>query len=497
MTTNSKMFKFMLASLLGILLICNCTMADVPDEWLGVINKTFNDTTPVMATVVTEDGSSIDLNNSYIAAFLGDEIRGCVEFKRWDKLNLEFFNLGIGAESTTESGYAFKFYNPATDRIYDLKNPEDNEPLKYNGDGYGKLAVSSEGKTVLEPFVLTLPQYPISVTGGKASTTKAFQGDTVEITADTAPEHTFFNGWESEDGIKFADEKASKTTFAMPAKNVSVTAVFENEPMYEFTVVNGTPTKGQTYKGDTVTVTAEAPEAHKEFTAWTSEDDVVFQEPNSLTTSFTMPERNVTVKAEFADEKKVQYKIVNGSSTGGEEYAGETITITAKAPEAHKVFKKWQSDSINFAAPEQETTTFVLPKTDDIVTVTAVFDDEPMYEYTVVNGTPASGKAYAGDTVTITAIDRSKEHWLFDKWTGDASIADSTKATTTFTMPAKAVTITANYNEEGQYGVTVNGGKADKSTAYRGDTVTITADTTDANKQFVRWTSSDVTMKDA
>ena len=70
------------------------------------------------------------------------------------------------------------------------------------------------------------------------------------------------------------------------------------------------------------------------------------------------------------------------------------------------------------------------------------------YEVTVTNGT-GSGNYAAGETVTITANAASDGH-MFDKWVvedGSASItlADANSATTTFVMPAGAVSVKATY----------------------------------------------------
>ena len=75
------------------------------------------------------------------------------------------------------------------------------------------------------------------------------------------------------------------------------------------------------------------------------------------------------------------------------------------------------------------------------------------YNITVTNGTASVGagsaitKAEPGTVVTITA-DAPAEGKVFDKWvvnSGAVTLKDSTSATTTFTMPADDVQITATY----------------------------------------------------
>ena len=69
------------------------------------------------------------------------------------------------------------------------------------------------------------------------------------------------------------------------------------------------------------------------------------------------------------------------------------------------------------------------------------------YTVTVNNGScDAANRQYLeGDTVTVTA--NTISGITFKKWSSaDVTVASETSAATTFTMPAKAVTVTANYN---------------------------------------------------
>ena len=73
------------------------------------------------------------------------------------------------------------------------------------------------------------------------------------------------------------------------------------------------------------------------------------------------------------------------------------------------------------------------------------YEEGTSYAVTVNSGT--GGGDYAeGATVTITA-NAAPSGKVFDKWTTSDSVtfANASGATTTFTMPAKAVTVTANY----------------------------------------------------
>ena len=85
------------------------------------------------------------------------------------------------------------------------------------------------------------------------------------------------------------------------------------------------------------------------------------------------------------------------------------------------------------------------------VEVTATYKDISVttYNVTVNSGTADAITAASGATVTITAgtAPAGKE---FDKWvvdSGTITLADATSATTTFTMPAEDVEVTATYKD--------------------------------------------------
>ena len=71
-----------------------------------------------------------------------------------------------------------------------------------------------------------------------------------------------------------------------------------------------------------------------------------------------------------------------------------------------------------------------------------------VYDVNVADGT-GSGKYSEGEKVNITANDRSG--YTFTNWTGSDGVvfANASSKTTSFTMPAKAVTVRANYSANG------------------------------------------------
>ncbi|MBR4369872.1 MAG: hypothetical protein IKS92_02410, partial [Victivallales bacterium] len=72
------------------------------------------------------------------------------------------------------------------------------------------------------------------------------------------------------------------------------------------------------------------------------------------------------------------------------------------------------------------------------------------------------------------------------------TFADASAAETSFVMPANAVRVTATYKSTApqEFTVTVVNGVADKATAAKGETVTITADDRFPSHKLLRWTTA-------
>ena len=136
---------------------------------------------------------------------------------------------------------------------------------------------------------------------------------------------------------------------------------------------------------------------------------------------------------------------------------GVEVTVTAQAPDG-KHFVKWvvKAGGVTLANETSATTTFTMPAND--VTIEAEFAENPVEAYTltvikgtasVAAGTPITDKIEQNTVVTVTA-DAPEAGKVFDKWVvleGNATLADATKATTTFTMPGNDVKIEATYKD--------------------------------------------------
>ncbi|MDR1067897.1 MAG: DUF6273 domain-containing protein [Clostridiales Family XIII bacterium] len=82
------------------------------------------------------------------------------------------------------------------------------------------------------------------------------------------------------------------------------------------------------------------------------------------------------------------------------------------------------------------------------VTISAGAAPAPTTYAVTVTGGSGSASYEAGATVTITA-NAAEDGKVFDTWTSDGvTFADPSSLATSFTMPAKAVTVTANYKDD-------------------------------------------------
>ncbi len=118
------------------------------------------------------------------------------------------------------------------------------------------------------------------------------------------------------------------------------------------------------------------------------------------------------------------------------------------------------------------------------------------YTLTVNSGT-GSGAYEPGEVVNIAANDPAagKE---FDKWTGDTThVVNVNSSSTTVTMPAADVTVTATYKDQpvATYTLTVNSGTGDGEYTA-GSVVAISANAPPAGKVFDKWTGDTTHVAD-
>ncbi len=309
----------------------------------------------------------------------------------------------------------------------------------------------------------------------------AAAGETVTLTAE-AHSGSRFAGWsfpQNVTDIHPLDE--TSTIFIMPAGDVTVAANFEKLHTITINVLgNGTAgvDPGTAAAGDTVILNATpGPDYH--FAGWSSSGGGSFADASSASTTFTMPDGDVTLTANFEGPYTVTASTAGGGTVTANKStaaAGESITLTATAGSGYR-FAGWTfSENITGADVNGMTAGFTMPAGD--VTATANF--ERLYTVTVnsVGGTVTADKttAAAGETVTLTATAGSGYRFAGWSSSGGGSFADASGATTTFTMPASDTTITALWSHDGSgsggsaTGGSTTGGGTTGSTAAGGTT---------------------------
>ena len=172
-----------------------------------------------------------------------------------------------------------------------------------------------------------------------------------------------------------------------------------------------------------------------------------------------------------------------------------TLPENKFTPPEGKEFKGWSTSSTGDVFSGTSISMSDVPGSIELYAIWQDKSDVDKYDITVTDGKATIGagteisKAAEGTTVTLTA-NAAPSGKVFDKWvveSGDITLADASSATTTFTMPAGAVSVKATYKDKPvtTYNLTtqVNGGHGTISAGKTGltsgstETVIFTPDT--------------------
>ena len=216
--------------------------------------------------------------------------------------------------------------------------PPGKYDLQFNAAGYPSASarITYAGgdavSVVFEYFTVSLTKdaafadfNDVEINGGEAiegepGTVVALDGDELNIKTAVGEGYRFAGYtavgvapvWEGDD-----PSKADQTITVQGRADIKAHV----EPVeYYVTVEGGTADKVTARLGETVTITADTPEPGKAFVQWAQIDGINFDSTSSISTSFTMPARDVTVTAVFAP-------IVIGS-IGDKPYTGSNIEPT-------------------------------------------------------------------------------------------------------------------------------------------------------------------------
>lgn len=367
----------------------------------------------------------------------------------------------------------------------------------------------------------------ISVHDGKAEVkgkevNKAKEGDEVTITAkERLDEMKRFDHWTVRDNnVTLANEDDAATTFVMDKEAVDLTAEYVD--LFKLDVINGSATltyKGTTYaadgtaaEGDVIKATADPVKDNEHFTGWTSNVtltkggiELTEDELKNTEITFDMPKGDVELKANYSYVHDQTVKVVNGTAHTGDTPESEEIIATPGEtvyiePDDRRtedlVFTGWEVTGGTGVTLDYDSDSFTMPQSAEAVEITAQY--AKLHAVTVNGGTAAhkngntllnmndgSHGAIEGDSITITAYDKSAEGKVFDHWevtSNNVSLNDDGS----FEMPDEAVEITAVY--ENVHDVTVHSGDSTHTfkDIKKGTTYKVTAPEI-ANKRFDHW----------
>jgi uncharacterized repeat protein (TIGR02543 family) len=217
---------------------------------------------------------------------------------------------------------------------------------------------------------------------------------------------------------------------------------------------------------------------------------------NVPTTSFTMPNENVSLIANW--NRLYTLRVTNsyaGSPGAGDYLAGVNVTIRAGSRSGYS-FEGWTVNlgSITLNDSNAATARFIMPA--ENVEVTANWAE--LFAVSVLTSYAPAGSSGAGNytvssTVTINAGIRTTHR--FNGWTvaqGSAILADASQATTTFSMPAGPVIVQATWVATSTVTFDANGGNptTQSITVDTGTTVQTLPAVTNPGFVLVGWFTS-------
>lgn len=377
----------------------------------------------------------------------------------------------------------------------------------------GSAASSKSGKitddtTVAVTFGVSYPELSWSVTDGKGSLTPSISATspanviaTGTYTFTARPDSGYMVDEWTVKGVVSRNSDGSvyrAATLTLDGLDGDTAVTVKFTPSVYYTVsaagmdaagnalgsVTVSPKTGSLLAGTALTFTANAPSGYiiREWRQYTDATHFTVLQYNVPSWSIASLAGSTDIRVVFAPA--VKYKLsfgVNGPAmgtitaesagtaltSGGSYFAGIPVTFTVTAIDGYRIASVTTDDTshptltpLSTAANGVKTYSMTLSRA---VTVTANFVGAgDKHTVTVQNGTVGGGTTgsfYQDDTVAITA-DSAPAGKVFSGWTSadGVAFANAASTATTFIMPNKAVTVTANYSVAGGGGAGGGGG---------------------------------------
>ena len=333
---------------------------------------------------------------------------------------------GNAPEGKTFAGW--KLYKVVNDTESEITDETELAELLRNGIATtATLTLTMPAYNVkAEPYYSNIP-YNITPVNCTVDKTEAAKGDTVTATRREPEANERFTGWTVKvNGVKQPDDfltpdaiDPAKVRFTMPAENVEIKANFEGNPTLNIgdhvtANIDGSdasvPSGSAVPVGETVHLTATVPDG-QHFIGWTVKVGGEEQKADTFLTTpdendptkvtFTMPDKNVEVTANFASNPTLNPTLrvgdhvtatIEGSDasvpSGSAVPVGETVHLTATVPDGQH-FIGWtvkvggeeqKADTFLTTPDENDPTkvTFTMPT--ENVEVKATFENDPIPE---------------------------------------------------------------------------------------------------------------------
>ncbi|MEQ9052484.1 MAG: cellulase family glycosylhydrolase [Marinoscillum sp.] len=151
---------------------------------------------------------------------------------------------------------------------------------------------------------------------------------------------------------------------------------------------------------------------------------------------------NTTINAAYGENTTYHLTVVNGSADG-DYLLGESVNLVANSAPAGMIFSKWIGQTQGIADIFNPNTTLTMGGKD--IQVEALYVSNTTYSLTVNNGS-GDGDYIESAIVNVTA-DPPLADKVFSQWSGAIAYIDNiNSSTTSVTMPAQNISITANYS---------------------------------------------------
>ena len=288
------------------------------------------------------------------------EINGELNQLDSTKLIAKDTEVTLKAADTAPEGKEFKgwkLYKVVNGTETEITNETELSKLLKNGTKTTATLTMPAYNVKAEPYYSDIP-YNITPVNCTVDKPEAAMGDTVTATRRKPEANEHFTGWTVKvDGVEkdpstFLTPDANdpaKVRFTMPAENVEIKANFEGNPTLNIgdhvtANIDGSdasvPSGSAVPVGETVHLTAIAPDG-QHFTGWTvkvgdeeQKADTFLKTPDEndpTKVTFTMPDKNVEVKANFEDDPIPEPDPVGPSDTGNIQGAISAVVIGAAA----------------------------------------------------------------------------------------------------------------------------------------------------------------------